>query len=441
MGVVPPVPSHTVLVLLVQLTLLLGLARLLGTLCARIRMPAIVGELLAGVLVGPSVFGHLLPALSRWVFPPQPDQQHLLDAIGQLGVLLLVGLAGSHVNLRYMRSHAGTVAKISGMAFVIPLAMGVGAGVVLARPLRSEGSHPLIFAFFLAIALAVTAIPVIAKTLLDLGLMQRSIGQLILSSGAVDDALGWMLLSVVAALSVRGPSVSGVLLSVGAVAAAALAVMVCRRPIRALVRRAADSGEPATVTATVVIVLLAGAVTTQALGLEAILGAFLCGMVVASCRLPAELVRPLDTTVLAVLAPIYFAAAGLRMDLGALSDPKVLGTGLAVLAIATVSKFAGAYLGGRLSGLDSRFCIALGAGMNARGVIEVVISGIGLSLGILSPAAYTVLILVALITSLTAPPLLRWALGDPAATGREGRDEPACAAADVKSASGRIVDD
>jgi len=184
------------------------------------------------------------------------------------------------------------------------------------------------------------------------------------------------------------------------------------RPAIRMLLRAADrhdrSGEGGVIVAVVTVLVLLAAAGTQALRLEAVFGAFVCGIVISSCRaVKAAQLAPLRTVVLSVLAPLFFATAGLRMDLTALGRPTVLLTGIGVLLVAIVGKFVGAYAGARLSRIGHWEALALGAGMNARGVIEVIIAMVGLRLGVLSAEVYTIIILVAVVTSLMAPPILR----------------------------------
>jgi Kef-type K+ transport system membrane component KefB len=246
---------------------------------------------------------------------------------------------------------------------------------------------------------------------MELRLLHRNIGQLILCAVTVDDIVGWLLLSVVSAMATTGVRAGNIVLSIGYVIAVIAVAMLVRPLVRAALRAAdrADAARDGGVTVTlVVILLLLGAAATQALKLEAVFGAFVCGIVISSCgTLNAARLAPLRTTVVSFLAPVFFATAGLRMDLTALAQPMVLLAGLGVLLAAIVGKFSGAYLGARLSRLGRWEALAIGAGMNARGVIEVIIAMVGLRLGVLSTEMYTIIVLVAIVTSLMAPPLLR----------------------------------
>jgi Kef-type K+ transport system membrane component KefB len=406
---VAPIAAHELLVFLLQVGLLLVLALALGRLAMRFGMPAVVGELFVGVLLGPSFLAHVAPGVSGWLFPAQGEQFHLLDAVGQIGVLLLVGITGMHMDMDLVRRRGITAAGVSAGGLILPFGLGIGVGYLLPARLVPGTTDPTVFALFLGVAMCVSAIPVIAKTLMDLGLLHRDVGQLTLTAGMIDDAFGWLMLSIVSAMATVGLRAGNVVLSLLYLLAVVVFAFTLGRPIvryaLSLSARATESG-PTVATAAVLVILAAAG--TQALGLEAVFGAFIAGILIGMTRGvdPARL-APLRTVVLSGFAPIFFATAGLRMDLTALGDPVVLLTGLVVLALAILGKFVGAYLGARASRLNRWEALALGAGLNARGVIEVVVAMVGLRLGILSSEVYTIIVLVAIVTSLMAPPILR----------------------------------
>lgn len=415
---VAPLAPHPLLVFLVAVSVLLLLARVLGRLAERIGMPAIVGELLTGILLGPSLLGHLAPGVADWLFPPLAEQAHLLDAVGQLGVLLLVGVTGTHLDMKMLRRQGATAATVSLTGLVLPLVLGVALGLILPRSLSPKDQW--VFALFLGVAMCVTAIPVIAKTLSDMRLLHRNVGQLTLAAGMVDDAVGWFLLSIVSAAATVGVTAGRVSLSVAyLVMFLVLAITIGRVLIRRAMTWAARSAEPGPAVATAVVIVLLGAALTHSLGMEPVFGAFVAGVLIASHRPAQPLLAPLRTVVLSVLAPLFLATAGLRMDLTALANVDVALTAAAVLLIAIVGKFVGAYIGARLRKLSRWEGLALGAGMNARGVIEVIVAMTGLRLGVLTTATYTVILLVAIVTSLMAPPLLRIAMARVADTSDE----------------------
>jgi Kef-type K+ transport system membrane component KefB len=411
--VAPPLPAALLLHLLIGLVVLLALARLLGSLAQRIGLPAIAGELLTGVVVGPSLLGAVAPDVARWLFPPTTGQMGLLDAVGQLGLLFLVALTGTHLDLGSIRRQARTAATVSLAGLLIPLGCGIGLGLVFAGVLaRPDSSASSVFPLFLGVAMCVTAIPVIAKTLIDMGLLHRNIGQLTLAAGMVDDAVGWLLLSLVSAVATAGVSLGAVSMAVASMVAFLLmAVLVGRPLVRWIMTRVVRDGQSASVTSAGALIVLVGAVITHALHMEPVFGAFVAGILLGTTGPAVQRgLAPLRTVTLAVLAPIFLATAGLRMDLTALGRPGVLAAAAAVLGVAIAGKFAGAYLGARLSRLSRWEGLALGAGMNARGVVEVIVAIVGLQAGVLDSAGYTVIVLIAIVTSLMAPPLLRFAM-------------------------------
>lgn len=412
--VAPPLPSATLLIFLGQLVLLLLVARSLGRLAERCRLPAVVGELATGLILGPSLLGWALPAVEHVLFPATAEQMNLLDAVGQLGLMLLVGVTGAQLDLTGFRRSRSVALRISLLGLLVPLGLGIAIGALLAGALSDPGRTPTpVVALFIGVAMCVTAIPVIGKTLSDMHLVHRNVGQLILTAGMVDDIVGWCMLSVVAAAATTGlaaGSLTGILAAL--VAFLAFAYLVGRPLVRRLMTRADRSPAPTRTVATAVIVMLTGSVITQAIGLEAIFGAFVAGILIGR-RGAANLIKlaPLRTLVTAVLAPIFLACAGLRMDITALFDARIWPVALAVVVVAILGKYLGAYVGARLGRMGHWEAVAIGSGMNARGVVEVIVALTGLRLGVLNTAAYTIVVLVAIVTSVMAPPMLRLAMG------------------------------
>lgn len=410
-GPVPPIASQQLLILLLQLGLLLLLAIVLGRLAARYKMPAVVGELCAGVLVGPSVLAHAAPRVSAWLLPHNPAQYHLLDAVGELGVLLLVAITGMQMDLGLVRRRGFVAAKIGTAGLIVPLGLGVGIGLALPATFLAVRGGRGAFALFLGVAMGVSALPVIARILMDLRMQHRDVGQLILCAVTVDDIAGWLLLAIVSAMATSEVHAASVGFLIAGLFITAAGAVLARPLIRVSLGTAGRSpGNGPTIAVVVCLVLLAAA-ATQALKLEAVIGAFLCGIIIKSCStFDSAKLAPLNTTVMSVLAPIYFATAGLRMDLTALDKPTVLLVGIIVLAAAIAGKFAGAYAGARLSRLPHWEGMALGAGINSRGVVEVIVAMTGVQLGVLTQQMYTIIVLVAIVTSLMTPPLLRWTM-------------------------------
>jgi Kef-type K+ transport system membrane component KefB len=412
---VTPMTGDDLLHFLTSIAALLLVARSLGWLVGRIGLPSIVGELLTGVLLGPSLLG---------IFPAGREQMHLIDAVGQFGLLLLVALTGAHLDLRSIRAHGHRALTVSLGGLLLPLVSGIALGFAVADVLAAGGSgSAAVFPLFMGVAMCVSAIPVISKTLIDMKMIHRDVGQLAIVAAMVDDAAGWILLSVVSGVATTGIAVGAhVSTLVVSTLAFALFAVAGVPAVRLLLRHVVGRAPDGSVTALAVVLVLGAAATTHALGLEAIFGAFVAGLVLnATGSRVREQLTPLRAVTLSVLAPIFLATAGLRMDLTALAEPTILLIGLAVLGVAVAGKFVGAYLGARLSKLSHWEGLALGAGMNSRGVVEVVVAVTGLKTGLIGAAGYTVIVLVAITTSVMAPPLLRFAMSHLRETEEERR--------------------
>ncbi|WP_130839246.1 cation:proton antiporter [Corynebacterium neomassiliense] len=404
------IPSSALSVLFLQLVVILAAAVILGRVAARLSLPAVVGELTAGVVLGPSLLGAVFPDMFEMVFPSGTLHWNLLDAVGQLGVVLLVGLGTMGMDTYLLRRNAVKVCSVSSFSFAVPFVTGVGAGVgvwhLLDIDSNSGSTNVGLFAVFVGTAMSVSALPVIVKTLADLGLLHRSIGQLILMCGIANDAVGWMCLSVISSLAVTGAVSGSVSTVIAATIGAVVIVLVMLRPLVGRLLDQMESGSwRGSVGTTVVLLILLGAAVAQWMDLEASFGAFLAGLAIG----PREerLMAPVQGFTGVVLAPVFLALAGLRMDLGELRDPAVLLAAAIVLAVAVISKFVGAYTGARIARLGRWEAVTLGAGLNSRGVVEVVIAMVGLQVGILTPATYTIIVLVAVVTSITAPAILK----------------------------------
>jgi Kef-type K+ transport system membrane component KefB/nucleotide-binding universal stress UspA family protein len=413
-GSIQPLGHHELLIILMQLSLLLLVSRTAGEVMQRINLPPVVGELLAGVLLGPSILGALWPSLQHQIFPRDQTQANLLSVISWLGVLFLLIVTGLETDLNLIIRKGRTALMISMGGIVIPFITGLGLGYFLPDSFLVDPSKRLVFTLFIATAMSISAVPVIAKVLMDLNLIRRDIGQITLAAGMTDDTIGWILLSVVAGLATSGTiNVRSVLGSVlGAVLFLAFAFTVGRTLMIQVLRWVDDRvGGPTASLSAVLVIGLAASALTHSLGIEAALGAFVTGILAGQApRFSREAGRTLELITVSFLAPIFFAAAGLKVDLLQLLTPRIFFVGLIVLAIACIGKFTGAYIGSRLSGLSHWEGLALGSGMNARGAMEIIVATIGLSLGVLNQQMYSIIVMVAIVTSLMAPPLLRWTL-------------------------------
>jgi Kef-type K+ transport system membrane component KefB len=433
------VPSeHQLLLFWLQLLSLVLFARVLGGAMRAIGQPAVIGELAAGLVLGPSVFGHLAPDLHAWLFPNDPLQRAMLAGPAWVGVFMLLILTGSETDPDLIRRLGRATGRVALGSLVLPVLAGVGLGVVLPPEFVGEGAQREVFALFMGTALGISALPVIAKILSDLDLMRRNVAQVLLAAAMADDIAGWILLGVVAGLAQSGTlDAARLAFTIGGLAVfLALAFTVGQRAVDAVLRGVLLRrwGTSASLTAVLLVALAYGA-TTHAIGLEAVFGAFIAGIVLGRSRFhEAEAFAQLDGVTRSFFAPLFFATAGLRVDLGLLRDPEVLAWGVAVVAAASVSKAGGAYLGSRLAGLPSREGLALGVGLNARGAVEIVVATVGLSIGVLNPSSYTLVVLLAIVTSMMAPPLLRLVIRD-----WPGSDEEQARLAQERQLGGNVL--
>ncbi|HEX9889757.1 MAG TPA: cation:proton antiporter [Nitriliruptorales bacterium] len=427
-----PLSEHDLLLFWAQFALLLVVARGMGYLFRRAGQPSVVGELGAGLLIGPSVFGRFLPAQADWLFPGGALESAPILTIAWVGVALLLVETGFDTDLGLLRRLGRQAAAVSLGSLVVPLVMGFAIGWVMPGDLFiGEAGTQLTFAAFIAVAMSISALPVVARILAELGLMRRDIGQVTVAAAMVNDLIGWVLLGTLAGIVTSGQLAIGQSLTTVAAITIffALALTVGQRLTDRGLRlsRQVSSGLTGPLTVTVIVVLVA-ATTTQAIGVEAVLGAFVAGIVVG--RSPyqrVEVRRTIELMSAAVFAPIFFATAGIYVDLGAVASAEGAVWAVLIIVVATIAKLAGSYVGARAGAMTHHDGIAIGIGLNARGAMEIVLATIAFALGVFSRDAYTVIVLMAMATSLMAPPLLRRALRDvqpePEEAGRLEREE------------------
>lgn len=404
-----------VLLFLLELILLISFARGLGEVARRLGQPQVIGELLAGVVLGPSLLGWLLPSLDHTLFPSSGAQSLLLQLVAQLGVILLLLLSGIEVDIPLVRRKAKSAPLIAFGSVLVPFIAGYGLAQILPASLMGHPDQRPVFALFLATAMSISAIPVIVKILLDMDLMRRDIGQLTLAAGVINDTVGWFLLSIVAGFATaRALPLASLATSIfGTLIYAVFAFTIGYRLIRAFIRFVDDHfGDGTATLAAIFVVGLAGAAVTQVLHVEAFLGAFVIGVQLSRLpRVQRAAREQLETMTLGIFAPVFFAVAGLKVDFPALLTPPLMLTLLVVVLVASVGKFVGTYVGARGAGLPNWTAIALGSGMNARGAVEIIVATVGLQIGVLTVPMYSIIVLMAVVTSIMAPPLLKWSLG------------------------------
>lgn len=405
-----PVSELVLARFLLQLVVILGVARGLGEWLRRLGQPPVVGELAAGILLGPTVLGRFAPEAQAWLFPAGL-QQNLLDTVTFLGLIFLLLLSGIETDTQVLRSLGRAAGWIAVLAFVAPFALGAWAGWTAPEEFIGPNSNRWLLLLFLGTALGITALPVIAKILLDLKAIKRNVGVTILGAAMAQDLVGWTLLFVIVKLAHLGGFAALPVLQVGATVGLFLwAAYRLGRPALRFVLSVVDERmklEYANLT-TVALFTFFYAAVTQAIGIHAVFGAFLAGVTVA--RSPGlrpqtrETVREFS---LAVFTPIFFCSVGLQADLLSVTHWSFFGW---LLLLAVTGKVAGALLGGALGGRPWMESLAIGVGMNARGAMELVLGVVGYTQGIISQELFSIIVLIAVTTSIMTPPLMRLCL-------------------------------
>lgn len=405
--------AEEVSLMLVHVAILLAATRFLGEVAQRYKQPSVVGELAAGILLGPSFLAHFFPEQAYLWMPTTAVAGHLLGVLTLLGSLTLLLNAGWEADLNLIRNHLRTATAVSISGIFIPFIGGALLGQFLPDFLVGEHHDRLLFSMFLGTALSISSISIISKVLSDLKLMRRDIGQTILASGTIDDTAGWILVSIVTTLA-RGQGITPASLghSVGRLALFLfLNFTVGRWLVKRLVAWVQDETHGADRLLSMVVTLLfAWAAFADAIGLEPVVGAFFLGVLLsARRRVPREVRTKLRAVSQTALVPLFFAFAGLKVEMLPLLQPPLLGYGLLFLCVASGGKVIGTYLGARLIGrTDHWTALAMGAGMNARGSMEIIVATLGLTLGIIGPGMFTIIVVMALVMSFFTPIALTW---------------------------------
>jgi Kef-type K+ transport system membrane component KefB len=387
-GQAPVSASETIFVVEIGLLLLVG--RIMGEAAQRIGQPAVMGQLIGGLLLGPSVFGAIWPGAQHAVFPDSGTQKSMIDAVSQLGVLMLLLLTGMETDLQLVRrvGRAAITVAIAGVA--VPFACGFALGEMLPVAILPKPEARLVTAIFIGTALSISSVKI------------------------VEDTIGWVIIAVAFGLASAG-TVDLWSLARAVVGTALFMVAsftIGRHVVFRVIRWTNDNfqSEFPVVTATL-IVMCVMALITQLLGVNTVLGAFVAGVLVGeSPILTKHIDEQIRGLIVALFMPVFFALSGLHADITILRNPNLALLALGLIAIASIGKFSGAFLGGKISGLTREESLALGCAMNARGSTEVIVASIGLSMGVLSQDLFTLIVTMAVVTTMAMPTMLRWAL-------------------------------
>jgi Kef-type K+ transport system membrane component KefB/nucleotide-binding universal stress UspA family protein len=405
-------PSEAIFI--IQIGVLLVTGRLLGELMLRVGQPAVMGQLIAGIILGPSLLGLLWPDLQHMIFPRTPEQKAMIEAVAQLGVLMLLLLAGMETDLGLVKKTGRASVMVSITGIIVPFACGFTLGEMLPDAMLPNPDQRLVTSLFLGTALSISSVKIVAVVVREMNFMRRTVGQVIFASAIIDDTIGWIITAVIFSLAMHGAIDTATVAKgvIGTLLFMILSLTIGRRIVATLIRWANDNFKSEfPVITMILVIMLTMAYITHEIGVHTVLGAFVAGILVGESPILAKHIEEqLRGLITALFMPIFFGMAGLTADLTVLTDPDLLLLTLGFVVIASVGKFGGAFLGGRLGGLTIKESFALGSGMNARGSTEVIVASIGLSMGALSQNLFTIIVTMAVLTTMAMPPMLRWAL-------------------------------
>jgi Kef-type K+ transport system membrane component KefB len=392
--------------LLWQIGAILVVSRSLGLLARRLGQPLVIAEMMAGIALGPSLLGRLSPGAMAFLFPP--SSLGGLALLSQLGLVLFMFLVGLELDASTLASRSRAVVAISHTSIAVPFALGAAAGHLLWPIYAPDGVHALPFALFVGVAMSVTAFPVLARILSERGWLSSRIGALSIACAAIDDVTAWCLLAfVVCAARSRALGealwVSGLALSFGT-----LMLYVVRPALSrwGLWRRAGDELSADLVAVALCLLVLSSSIT-ELIGIHAVFGAFLLGAILPKVGATRALAEKLQVPAVVLLLPLFFAHSGLRTQIGTISGASQWLIALGLIALATLGKLGGGMIAARVAGLPWRDAGAIGILMNTRGLMELVVLNIGMDLGVISTRVFTMMVLMALVTTFATTPILK----------------------------------
>jgi Kef-type K+ transport system membrane component KefB len=396
--------DETLVVFFAAIVIVMAAARTCGTIAAWLGQPRVMGEVVAGILLGPTFFGAIAPELQAIVFPS--DLIPILGVVANLGLAYYMFTVGMEANLGQVRNRMGRTLAISNASVAIPFALGLLAAIPTFRLLAPDTTFPA-FALFLGVAMSITAFPVLARILIERGMLVGRVGTTALLAAAIDDVTAWFLIALALAVA-SSSSLGGVLETIALSVAFVTVMLLVIRPLLRIAARHYERWERGDLLAFVLGGVLACAYMTEQIGISLIFGAFMAGLVMPRrTRLAETAERQIQAFILLVLLPLFFAYTGLRTDVGLLDRPALWLIAGGLLLVAVLGKFLGAMFAARITGFEWRGAAVMGTLMNTRGLTELIVLNIALEAGVISQALFAALVLMALITTFMAGPLLK----------------------------------
>lgn len=394
-----------------QMFVILAACRLVGLAARRIGQPQVVGEMIAGVLLGPSLFGMLSPAAQEFLFPKESLKTLYVGA--QLGVGLYMFLVGVEFKTEHFRSRAKSAAAVSLAGMIVPFILGglLAMWFVKVPGLFSADATLIEAMLFMGASIAITAFPMLARIIYERGLTGTSLGTLALAAGAIDDAAAWCVLAIV--LASFGGGWSQAYLAIGGGVGYAILILLAGRALLTPLGRMAEREKAVTPTLLGIVLMLfmLAAWGMDAIGIHAVFGGFLLGTAMPRGFFAEELKKQLEPFAVVFLLPMFFTYSGLNTRLDMVNTPELFLIALVALAASIAGKGVACWAAARLTGEDNRTALAVGTLMNARGLMELIILNIGLSKGVIGPALFSIMVLMAIVTTLMASPLFEFVYG------------------------------
>ncbi len=391
--------------LLLSIGLMLIIARLFGEFFRKFKMPLVVGELIAGVFLGPSLLGQYFPEVSEVVYTHNKNASLALNGIINISIIMLLFVAGMELNLSLIRQQGKAAFTTSILGLIIPLGIGFAAAYYGYNLFGKNSADKIAFALFIGTAMSISALPVIARTLMDLGLFKTKIGSIIIAAAMFNDLIGWILFSMIMGM-LKGNADHSIFFTLLYTIAYALLILTLGRILinKSLPWASKNFSWPGGFLSLSLGLAFLGAAFTEYIGLHAIFGAFIIGIAIGDSVYVTEKTKDIvNQFVTNIFAPLFFVSIGFKINFFEHFDWRITGI---VLVIAMAGKIGGAYLGGRLGGLNNRESLAIGFGLNARGAMEIILALLALQTGLIGEKLFVAIVIMAVLTSILAGPLM-----------------------------------
>lgn len=397
---------HPLALLLSQIVTIIMAARLLGWICIKIKQPSVIGEMIAGIILGPSLLGMYFPEFSAFLFPKESLGN--LQFLSQIGLILFMYIVGMELDLSVLRKKAHDAVVISHASIIIPFALGIGLSYFIYQEFAPEGVQFTSFALFIAIAMSITAFPVLARIVQERNLQKTKLGTIVITCAAADDITAWCILAAVIAIVKAGSFTSSIYVILMAIGYVFLMIKL----VRPFLKRIGDlQAEKSAINKPMVAIffltLILSAYATEVIGIHALFGAFMAGAIMPeNAKFRSLFIDKVEDVALVLLLPLFFVFTGLRTQIGLLNESHLWITAGGIILVAVVGKFAGSALTAKFLGINWRESLTIGALMNTRGLMELIVLNIGYDLGVLSPEIFAMMVIMALFTTFMTGPAL-----------------------------------